>query len=61
MDRTQSQTPNGIRARGIVRLVLGFLQMFGAVFSATLLLQTGVTRVALILRHSLKKSLTKPN
>jgi hypothetical protein len=31
-----------------VRLVLGLAQMFGAVFSVTLLVRTGVTAVALI-------------
>ena len=48
MDRLQSQTPHGTRARASVRLALGFAQMFGAVFSATLLLQTGVTAFAVI-------------
>jgi VIT1/CCC1 family predicted Fe2+/Mn2+ transporter len=30
------------------RLALGFLQMFGAVFSATLIVQSGLTSLALI-------------
>jgi hypothetical protein len=30
------------------RLLLGFAQMFGAVFSVTLLIRSGVTRVALV-------------
>jgi hypothetical protein len=32
----------------VVRLILGFLQMFGAVFSVTVLVRTGVTALALI-------------
>ena len=30
------------------RLLLGFAQMFGAVFSVTLLIRSGVTRLALV-------------
>lgn len=36
------------RRRACVRLALGLLQMSGAVFSATLLVQTGITALALI-------------
>lgn len=36
------------RRWGIVRLVLGFLQVFGATLGAALLLQIGVTRLTLL-------------
>lgn len=37
------------RRWALLRLVLGFLQVFGASLAFTLLLQTGVTRLALII------------
>ena len=35
------------RRWAVARLALGFLQMFGAVFSATLIIQNGLTSLAL--------------
>lgn len=35
------------RRWGLARLALGFLQMFGAVFSATLVIENGLTSLAL--------------
>jgi hypothetical protein len=53
LDETSSRTSNvfigpGKRPWASVRLALGFLQMFGAVFSVTLLFQTGVTAHTLL-------------
>ena len=36
------------RRWAVARLVLGFAQVFGAAFAATLLVQAGVTRIALL-------------
>ena len=51
-----SGDPRSTRAWALVRVALGTAQVFGAVFAATLLVQTGVTQVALglqIILHNL--------
>ena len=45
---SETTSARNIRQWPVVRLILGFLQMFGAVFSVTLLVRTGVTAIALI-------------
>lgn len=47
-DGSETTNVRTIRRWAFVRLILGFLQMFGAVFSVTLLVRTGVTVPALI-------------
>lgn len=44
----ETTSARNIRRWALIRLILGFLQMFGAVFSVTLLVRTGVTVLALI-------------
>ncbi len=44
----ETTSARNIRRWAAVRLILGFLQMFGAMFSVTLLVRTGVTALALI-------------
>ena len=45
---SETTSARNIRRWAVVRLILGFLQMFGAVFSVTLLVRAGVTTPALI-------------
>lgn len=43
----QVASATNVRRWAIVRLILGFLQMFGAVFSVSLILHSGITSMAL--------------
>jgi hypothetical protein len=45
---SETTSPRNIRRWAVVRLILGLLQMIGAVFSVTLLVRMGVTTPALI-------------